>query len=48
MAWGVELDGWGSWTKSGKKSKHLGKRRRVSARLKGSIESVGEKDMGAE
>lgn len=34
--------------KSGKESKHLGKRRRVRARLKGSIGSMGAKDMGAE
>lgn len=33
--------------KSGKESKHLGKRRRVRARLKGSIGSVGAKDMGS-
>lgn len=38
----------GVLAKSGKESKHLGKSRRVRARLKGSIGSMGAKDMGAE
>lgn len=46
---GQTWKGWGSLAKTGKESKHLGeRRRRVMARLRGSICSVGAKDMGRE